>query len=123
MTCWHYYATGAGAADVATGAGQRESAFTIDAARVLFGPGALAEVGEHARALGLRRIALFTDRAVAALEHLAIARRAIAAAGIDVAIYDQVSIEPTDASFGAAARFAAEGGFDGYVSVGGGSVI
>jgi alcohol dehydrogenase class IV len=34
-----------------------------------------------------------------------------------------VSIEPTTASFKAAAQFAAEGKFDGYVSVGGGSVM
>ena len=45
------------------------------------------------------------------------------AAGVDVAIYDEVAIEPTDASFQDAARFAAEGRFDGYVSVGGGSVM
>src|SRR5439155_1587164 len=45
------------------------------------------------------------------------------AAGLDVAIYDEVSIEPTDASFQHAARFAVEGRFDGYVSVGGGSVM
>ena len=32
-------------------------------------------------------------------------------------------IEPTDASFQEAARFAADGKFDGYVSVGGGSVM
>ena len=44
-------------------------------------------------------------------------------ASIDVAVYDEVVIEPTTASFKAAARFAAEGRFDGYVAVGGGSVI
>jgi alcohol dehydrogenase class IV len=43
--------------------------------------------------------------------------------GVDVAVYDEVRVEPTDESFRAAARFAAEGRFDGYVSVGGGSVI
>jgi hydroxyacid-oxoacid transhydrogenase len=42
---------------------------------------------------------------------------------VDVAVYDEVRVEPTDKSFQAATRFAAEGGFDGYVSVGGGSVI
>ena len=45
------------------------------------------------------------------------------AAGVDVAVYDGVRIEPTDVSFLEAARFAREGRFDGYVSVGGGSVI
>lgn len=113
MTCWHYYAAEAG----------QETAFTIDVARITFGPGALDEVGDQARALGCTRVALFTDRRLAALEHVARARRALLAAGIDVAIYDEVKVEPTDASFLAAARFVAEGRFDGYVSVGGGSVI
>jgi alcohol dehydrogenase class IV len=40
-----------------------------------------------------------------------------------VALYDEVQIEPTDASFVRAAQFAREGSFDGYVSLGGGSVI
>jgi hydroxyacid-oxoacid transhydrogenase len=41
----------------------------------------------------------------------------------EVVTYDDASVEPTDASFKAAARFAADGKFDGYVSVGGGSAI
>src|SRR4029077_17882628 len=47
----------------------------------------------------------------------------LAAAHVDVAIYDEVAIEPTDASRQHAARCAAAGGFDGFVSVGGGSVM
>jgi len=50
-------------------------------------------------------------------------RDSLRGAGLDVAIFDESRVEPTDQSFLAAARFAAEGGFDGYVSVGGGSVI
>jgi alcohol dehydrogenase class IV len=50
-------------------------------------------------------------------------RESLRAAGIDVVTYDDASVEPTDASFKAAARFAVEGKFDGYVSVGGGSAI
>ena len=50
-------------------------------------------------------------------------RDSLRAAGLDVAIYDEVQVEPTDQSFLAAAKFAAEGRFDGYVSVGGGSVM
>ena len=45
------------------------------------------------------------------------------AAGVDVAVYDDVQIEPSDRSFHDAIRFAAEGRFDGFVSVGGGSVM
>ncbi len=100
-----------------------DSIFTIEPASVTFGRGALAEVGEHLRALGARRVALFTDATVATLPPVEAARRALGAAQLDVAVYDEVQIEPTDTSFLAAAAFAREGRFDGYISVGGGSVI
>ena len=48
---------------------------------------------------------------------------ALRAVDVDVTIYDEVRVEPTDQSFKQATRFAAEGRFDGFVSVGGGSVI
>ena len=38
-------------------------------------------------------------------------------------LFDQVRVEPTDTSFLEAIAFAREGGFDGYVAVGGGSSI
>ena len=113
MGCCHY------AAPTEDG----DTAFSVDVSAITYGPGVLAEVGDHARARGITRAALFTDRGVAALEHVSIVRDSLIAAGIDVVLYDESRIEPTDQSFRAAARFAGEGGFDGYVSVGGGSVI
>jgi alcohol dehydrogenase class IV len=113
MSCWHTYVAESG----------NDSAFTIDASRLVFGHGALDELGNHARALNCKRVALFTDRNLAALEPVQRARVSLRNAGIDVALYDEVKVEPTDASFLAATRFASEGHFDGYVSVGGGSVI
>lgn len=100
-----------------------ESAFTIDASRVTVGRGALAEVGDRARALGVRRAALVTDRTLRALPWFAEVEQSLRAAGIDVAVFDGVAIEPTDASFADAIRFAADARCDGYVSLGGGSVI
>jgi hydroxyacid-oxoacid transhydrogenase len=100
-----------------------ETAFTIDASRVTFGAGALAEVGDRARAHGIRRCAVFTDRTVRGLACYAEIASSLAAAGIDAAVFDEVAIEPTDASFAAAARFAAGVRPDGYLSLGGGSVI
>jgi len=44
--------------------------------------------------------------------------KALRAEGLDVTVYDEVRVEPTDTSFKQAARFAIEGKFDGYVSVG-----
>ncbi len=100
-----------------------EQAFTIDASAIVFGRGAIAELGEHARALGVKRVAVFTDPRVAVLPFFAAARRALSEAGVDHAVFDAVHVEPTDASFLEAARFAKEGRFDGYVSIGGGSAI
>jgi alcohol dehydrogenase class IV len=113
MSCCHHY-------DFIDG---KEHVFAVDPSAIRFGPGALAEIGHDARALGLKRVALFTDRGVAALECVATVASALRAADVDVAIFDDVRVEPTDESFKAATRFAEEGRFDGYVSVGGGSVI
>ena len=115
MSCCHGYAL--------TLDGAHETAFTIDASAITFGRGALLEAGDHARALACKRVALFTDGELAKLEHVALVARALRDAGVDVAIYDEVHVEPTDASFLHAAAFARDGKFDGYVSVGGGSVI
>ncbi len=113
MGCCHYYAP--------SDAG--DTAFSVDVSTITFGPGVLREVGDQARALGIKRAALFTDRGVAALGHAAVAIESLRAAGVDVAVYDAVRVEPTDDSFATATRFAAQGAFDGFVSVGGGSVI
>jgi alcohol dehydrogenase class IV len=100
-----------------------DTAFTVDSSRVTFGRGCLAELGDRAGALGLRRVALFSDAGVATLPIFAKARDSLVAAGIDVVAYTDVHVEPTDASFQDGARFAQEVEPDGYVSLGGGSVI
>ena len=100
-----------------------DSAFTVDTSRITFGRGCLAELGEKASALGMRRVALFSDAAVSGLAVFAKAHDSLVAAGLDVVTYADVHVEPTNESFGAAARFAHEVRPDGYVSLGGGSVI
>lgn len=101
----------------------RETAFSVDAPSVIFGRGSIDEVGDHAQSLGCRRVALFTDRTLVKLPHVARAIASLRAASIDVTVYDEVHVEPTDASMLDAAKFASDGKFDGYVSVGGGSVM
>src|SRR6201992_2571775 len=100
-----------------------DGAFTVDSSRVTFGRGCLAEVGDRAGALGLRRGAVFSDAGVADLPISAKTRDSLVAAGIDVVTYTDAHVEPTDASFQDGARFAQEVNPDGYVSLGGGSVI
>ena len=100
-----------------------ENAFTVDASRITFGRGCIREVGDRVRALGLKRVALFTDARVARTAFFGRARDALKTAGIDVLVYDTVKVEPTDASFTDAISFARETRPDGFVSVGGGSVM
>ncbi|MBF0353849.1 MAG: iron-containing alcohol dehydrogenase [Alphaproteobacteria bacterium] len=102
----------------------QERVFTVEVPQVRFGAHALSEAGEAALSLGMKRIALFTDRQLARDTpwpgELALHLKA---AGCDVAIYADVRVEPTDSSFQAAADFYRQGGFDGAVSLGGGSVM
>ena len=100
-----------------------ESAFSIETSPTVFGPGALEEVGDHAATMDLRRVALLTDPNLRRTPHVAQVETSLAKAGLDVVVYDEVCVEPTDGSFLEAARFAREGRFDGFVSVEGGSVI
>jgi hydroxyacid-oxoacid transhydrogenase len=112
MTCRHY-----------TLIDGNEAAFAVDPSAITFGAGVLSEAGDLLRAQSCRRVALFTDRTLRHLSPVDRVFRSARAAGLDVVVYDEVHVEPTDVSFRAAAAFAREGGFDGYVSVGGGSVI
>jgi hydroxyacid-oxoacid transhydrogenase len=97
--------------------------FTVGMPTFTFGPGVLAEAGDNAAELGLKRVALFTDRTLASGEHVAKVKASLAAAHVDCVVYDEVVIEPTDKSLQEAARVARESNVDGYVSVGGGSVM
>lgn len=109
--------------DFPTAAQGCDAAFTVDASRVTFGRGCLAEVGDRASALGLRRVALFSDAGLAKLPIFDKTYDSLRAAGVDVVPYHDVHIEPTDASVLEAVRFAQDCNPDGYVSLGGGSVI
>jgi alcohol dehydrogenase class IV len=113
MTCGHLYALEAGL----------EGAFTVDASRVTFGAGSLHEVGDRAAARGAKRVALVTDTRMRDLPWFADVEASLRAAGLDVAVFDEVAVEPTDVSIEAAVGFAREARPDAYVSLGGGSVI
>ena len=100
-----------------------DHAFTFEATKETFGTGALREIGAHAKFLGMTRVALYTDPRVAKLPVIASVEKSLRDTGIKVAIYDKVVVEPTSSSLKAAIAFAQDGDFDGFVSVGGGSVM
>ena len=101
----------------------RETRFTMDTSSIKFGPGATREVGADMARFGSRRVMVVTDPRLTGSETVATVREALQAEGIDAVLYDRVRVEPTDTTFMEAAAFATDGNFDGYVAVGGGSVM
>ncbi|MEE8046905.1 MAG: hydroxyacid-oxoacid transhydrogenase [Dehalococcoidia bacterium] len=100
-----------------------ETAFTIDTSSIKFGPGITSEAGYELARLGAKRVMVVTDPRMARSEAVRNATDSLKAANIDFAVFDQVSVEPTDSSLKVAIAFAVDGRFDGYLPIGGGSSI
>jgi len=103
--------------------GEGDTVFTVNPAPIKFGAGALRELGADAQALGMKRVALFVDPHVLASAPGQTALASLREAGLDVGVYDGARCEPNSDSFEDAAAFARDGAFDGFVSLGGGSVM
>ncbi len=100
-----------------------ETAFTMDTSSIKFGPGVTREIGHDMANLGSKRVLVLTDPNLSDSHPVATTLESLKAAGIQTTLYDRVRVEPTDQSFKEAIAFATDGNFDGYVAVGGGSVI
>jgi len=101
----------------------RETVFTVEATPVKFGTGAVDDAGWELARLGVTRALLVTDPGVAAAGHPDRVRASLAAAGIDVVMFDGARVEPTLDSLETAVAFARDARVDGLVSVGGGSAM
>lgn len=101
-----------------------ETVFTYGAPPLKFGPGASAEIGHDLRLLGVRRVLVITDPGVSATGAPTRVAEQLAGFGVSAVVHDSARVEPTDASLRAAVeRARADGPFDGFVAVGGGSSI
>jgi alcohol dehydrogenase class IV len=101
-----------------------ETIFTWGAPPLKFGAGAADEIGFDLAAFGVRRVLVVTDPGVNA--HGAPSRIAdtLRRHDIEAEIFDGVHVEPTDDSMTKAVEYArAQGDWDGFVAVGGGSAI
>ena len=99
-----------------------DTAYEIATSNIRFGPGTTKEIGMDLKDQGLKRVMVLTDPNLRQQAPVQTALAAIAEAGVEYALFDQVRVEPTDASFKAAIAYAQQG-FDGFVAVGGGSVM
>jgi len=101
-----------------------ETIFTYGAPGLKFGAGARHELGHDLAQIGARRVLVVTDPGVAATGGPDEIAEVLRAASIEVVVFAESRVEPTDASLEHAIAFArGEGPFDAIVAVGGGSSI
>jgi hydroxyacid-oxoacid transhydrogenase len=100
-----------------------DTAFQFSAANIRFGSGITREVGDDLVDLAARRTMVIIDPVLRDSPTGETVLASLKAARIDFAIFDDVVVEPTDASFQEAAAAARGGNFDAFVAVGGGSTI
>jgi hydroxyacid-oxoacid transhydrogenase len=98
-----------------------ETAFTMDTSSIKYGPGVTKEVGYDMKKLGASRVMVVTDPNLTNNEAVLVTIAALEEKNIEAIKFDKTRVEPTDHSFQAAAKFAIEGNFDGFIGVGGGS--
>jgi hydroxyacid-oxoacid transhydrogenase len=98
-----------------------ETTFSMDTSSIKYGPGVTREVGWDMEEQGCKRVMVVTDANLSDKEPVGVTLEALRKHGIDAVLFDQASVEPTDISFREAIQFAADGNFDGFVAVGGGS--
>jgi alcohol dehydrogenase class IV len=101
-----------------------ETVFTYGAPQLMFGAGSSAEVGFALSRLAALRVLVLTDPGVAATGAPQRVVDQLKPYGIQAGLFDRVHVEPTDASLTEAIDAArADGPWDAFVAVGGGSTI
>ncbi len=101
--------------------GQHETVFTMEATPIKFGPGSVRDAGWELKRLGVTRAMLFSDPGVVATGITDDVVALIRAEGIEVDVFTDIRVEPSDESLQTAADAARAGDYDGFVGVGGGS--
>lgn len=100
-----------------------ESIIPLTTTPVKFGYGATDELGYELKRLGLKNVLLVIDKKLVDFGLRDKVEKLIAAEGVDVQIFDEIGIEPTNVSFKKAIDFVTGKKFDGLIAMGGGSTI
>src|SRR4051794_13155759 len=100
-----------------------ETVFTMETTPLKFGPGATAEVAYDLQRLGVQRPLLITDHGLMQTGLPDRVCQILRDANLAADLYDDVHVEPTDASWEAIASYVQARDYDGFLAVGGGSVI
>src|SRR3712207_922013 len=100
-----------------------ETIFTMEATPLKYGPGASEEAGWELKRMGVGRVMLVSDPGVVKADITGRIVELIEAEGVEVEVWDRSRVEPTADSLQAAADFARDGDFDGFVAGGGGASL
>ncbi len=101
----------------------RDNAVEMASSAVRFGAGVTREIGMDLADLQVRRTLVVTDPQIAKLSPVATVLQSLKENNVEFEVFDRVRVEPSYESLQEAIAFAAAGGFDSYVAVGGGSTI
>ncbi len=102
---------------------QYDTAFQMAASNIRFGQGITREVGMDLRDMGVKRTLFMIDPALRSTSAGEVVLESLRDNQLEFELFDQVAIEPTDASFLTVIEFAAQGNFDSFLALGGGSTI
>ena len=81
------------------------------------------EVGYEAKRFGIGKALIITDKKIEKLNLFQAVKDSLGKYGVYFSVYNNVVTEPTDTSFKNASSFASDGDYDGFIAVGGGSVM
>ncbi len=100
-----------------------ETAFNMAASNIRYGPGASLEIGMDLADMGTKNVMVVADPNLARLDFVSAILGALEEQSVRYTLFDQVRVEPTDASLKQAIDFAAADSFDAFVGIGGGSAL
>lgn len=101
----------------------KEYAVQVSGANLRFGAGVTKETGMDLADWGIKRVLVLTDTNLKELQPVQTVLESLASEGIEYDLFAEVRVEPTDISVKQAVAVAVAGNYQGYVAVGGGSVM
>ncbi len=90
---------------------------------ISYGPGRLAEIGQHCAALGLSNPLIVTDRGSCALPFIAQLQEYLSESGLRSGLFFDISPNPRDGEIGAGRSKFRAGVHDAIIAIGGGSAM
>lgn len=100
-----------------------DNVFQMAASNIRFGAGCTGEIGMDLRDMSVRRTMVLIDPNLRETATADVVIESLQRERIGFEVFDDIEVEPTDASFRSAADVATKGRFDSFVAVGGGSTI